>query len=171
MVLRMQSYPCRSHCLFPKVAKQRKGGKFAIAVSEPNPVTFSPTAVAPSDAAALTIQKVVDIESNKLRAMPASQRVWKTPEKARFSALLRSKSMSSSWQKKQQIRAQRETQKEIQRRLDEHSAAARKEEKRRLEQRKKARAENERKAMVVQEVSSKTVKKMSKKQQKSLMKV
>uniref|UniRef100_A0A1A8BY91 Coiled-coil domain-containing protein 86 n=1 Tax=Nothobranchius kadleci TaxID=1051664 RepID=A0A1A8BY91_NOTKA len=102
---------------------------------------------------------------------PKSGRVWKDRNKQRFSALVRDKPLSSSWEKKMQAKQEKELVKQFTVRLKEEKARKKEEKRKRREENLKRRQENERKAEIVQVIrNTSKIKRMKKKQLRKIEK-
>ncbi|XP_076150770.1 coiled-coil domain-containing protein 86 [Alosa pseudoharengus] len=102
---------------------------------------------------------------------PKSGRVWKDRNKQRFSALLRDKPLCTSWEKKMEVRREKELVKKYHQQLKEEKAREKQEKRRRREENLKRRAENERKAEIVQVIrNTAKIKRMKKKQLRKIEK-
>ncbi|XP_034044706.1 coiled-coil domain-containing protein 86 [Thalassophryne amazonica] len=102
---------------------------------------------------------------------PKSGRVWKNRNKQRFSAVVRDKSLCSSWEKKMAAKREKELVKKYALQLKEEQARKEEEKKKRREDNLKRRAENERKAEIVQVIrNTAKIKRMKKKQLRKIEK-
>ncbi|XP_030643830.1 coiled-coil domain-containing protein 86 isoform X2 [Chanos chanos] len=102
---------------------------------------------------------------------PKSGRIWKDRNKQRFSALLRDKPLRTSWEKKMEVRREKELLKKYQQKLNEEKAREKEEKKRRRAENIKRRAENERKAEIVQVIrNTAKIKRIKKKQLRKIEK-
>ncbi|KAF7666263.1 hypothetical protein LDENG_00112870 [Lucifuga dentata] len=102
---------------------------------------------------------------------PKSGRVWKDRNKQRFSAMVRDKSLCSSWDKKMQAKREKELVKSYSLQLKEEKARQKEEKRKRREENLKRRTENERKAEIVQVIRNTTkIKRMKKKQLRKIEK-
>uniref|UniRef100_A0A1A7WW00 Coiled-coil domain-containing protein 86 n=1 Tax=Iconisemion striatum TaxID=60296 RepID=A0A1A7WW00_9TELE len=102
---------------------------------------------------------------------PKSGRVWKDRNKQRFSALVRDKPLSSSWEKKMQAKREKDLVKQFTVRLKEEKAQKKEEKRKRREDNLKRRQENERKAEIVQVIrNTSKIKRMKKKQLRKIEK-
>ncbi|XP_029010447.1 coiled-coil domain-containing protein 86 [Betta splendens] len=95
---------------------------------------------------------------------PKSGRVWKDRNKKRFSALVRDKTLCTSWQKKMEAKREKDLVKQYCSQLKEEKARQKEEKRKRTEENLKRRAENERKAEIVQVIrNTAKIKRMKKK--------
>jgi len=102
---------------------------------------------------------------------PKSGRVWKDRNKQRFSALLRDKPLCTSWEKKMEVRREKDLVKKYHLQLKEDKAREKQEKRKRREETLKRRAENERKAEIVQVIrNTSKIKRMKKKQLRKIEK-
>jgi len=100
-----------------------------------------------------------------------SGRGWKAKQAARSSAVAKSR-VSTSWEKKMALKAEKKAFQVRKEQLKERVKANKRESRRLAEERKKKKEENEMKSMVVQRITNpRTVKKMSKKQRDKLVTV
>ncbi|KAM8807355.1 coiled-coil domain-containing protein 86 [Eudromia elegans] len=99
------------------------------------------------------------------RGRPKSGRVWKDPNKKRFSHMVQDKPLRTSWQRKMLERRERRLVKELARQLQEGKQKEREEKKRRREENLKRRLANERKAEIVQVIRNPLKLKRAKKKQ------
>ncbi|XP_029297603.1 LOW QUALITY PROTEIN: coiled-coil domain-containing protein 86 [Cottoperca gobio] len=102
---------------------------------------------------------------------PASGRVWKDRNKQRFSALLRDKPLCSSWEKKMEVKREKDQMKKYTLQLKEDKTKQKEEKRKRREDNLKRRAENERKSEIVQVIrNTAKIKRMKKKQLRKIEK-
>ncbi|XP_061102651.1 coiled-coil domain-containing protein 86 [Conger conger] len=102
---------------------------------------------------------------------PKSGRIWKDRNKHRFSALLRGKTLRSSWETKMEAKREKELVNKFSLQLKEEKAREKEEKRKRREETLKRREENERKAEVVQVIRNTTkIKRMKKKQLRKIEK-
>ncbi|TMS22798.1 Coiled-coil domain-containing protein 86 [Larimichthys crocea] len=102
---------------------------------------------------------------------PKSGRVWKNRNKQRFSAVVRDKSLCSSWEKKMAAKRDKDLVKQYSSQLKEEKAKQKEEKRKRREENLKRRAENERKSEIVQVIKNTTkIKRMKKKQLRKIEK-
>ncbi|TKS68279.1 Coiled-coil domain-containing protein 86 [Collichthys lucidus] len=102
---------------------------------------------------------------------PKSGRVWKNRNKQRFSAVVRDKSLCSSWEKKMAAKRDKDLVKQYASQLKEEKAKQKEDKRKRREENLKRRAENERKSEIVQVIRNTTkIKRMKKKQLRKIEK-
>lgn len=102
---------------------------------------------------------------------PKSGRVWKDRNKQRFSAVLKDKPLRTSWEKKMEVKREKELVKKYHQQLKEEKAREKQEKRQRREENLKRRAENERKAEIVQVIrNTAKIKRMKKKQLRKIEK-
>ncbi|XP_054027822.1 coiled-coil domain-containing protein 86 [Dryobates pubescens] len=99
------------------------------------------------------------------RGRPKSGRVWKDPDKKRFSHMIQDKALRSSWARKMKERQEKKLVQDLARQLQEGKQREREEKKRRREENIKRRLENERKAEIVQVIRNPLKLKRAKKKQ------
>ncbi|XP_068004711.1 coiled-coil domain-containing protein 86 [Melanerpes formicivorus] len=99
------------------------------------------------------------------RGRPKSGRVWKDPDKKRFSHMIQDKALRSSWARKMKERQEKKLVQDLARQLQEGKQREREEKKRRREENLKRRLENERKAEIVQVIRNPLKLKRAKKKQ------
>ncbi|KAG8014748.1 Coiled-coil domain-containing protein 86 [Nibea albiflora] len=102
---------------------------------------------------------------------PKSGRVWKNRNKQRFSAVVRDKSLCSSWEKKMAAKREKDLVKQYSSQLRDEKAKQKEEKRKRREENLKRRAENERKSEIVQVIKNTAkIKRMKKKQLRKIEK-
>ncbi|XP_028668201.1 coiled-coil domain-containing protein 86 [Erpetoichthys calabaricus] len=102
---------------------------------------------------------------------PKSGRVWKDRTKKRFSSMLKSKSLCTSWEKKMQEKQEKKMMKHFARQLQEDKAKEKEAKRLRREENLKRKAENELKSEIVQVIHNPAkIKRMKKKQLRQIEK-
>ncbi|CAK6958508.1 coiled-coil domain-containing protein 86 [Scomber scombrus] len=102
---------------------------------------------------------------------PKSGRVWKDRSKQRFSAVVRDKSVCSSWEKKMEAKREKDLVKQYCLQLKDEKAKQKEDKRKRREDNLKRRAENERKSEIVQVIrNTAKIKRMKKKQLRKIEK-
>lgn len=105
------------------------------------------------------------------KGRPQSGRVWKDGSKKRFSQMVQSKPLRTSWQQKMKERQERKLAKDFARHLEEEKEKRQQEKKQRRAENLKRRLENERRAEVVQVIRNPAkLKRAKKKQLRSIQK-
>lgn len=102
---------------------------------------------------------------------PKSGRIWKDRNKQRFSALLRDKPLRTSWEKKMEVKREKQLVKQYHQQLKDEQTREKEDKKKRRAETLKRRAENERKAEIVQVIKNTAkIKRMKKKQLRKIEK-
>lgn len=102
---------------------------------------------------------------------PKSGRVWKDRNKQRFSALVRDKSLCTSWEKKMEAKQEKQRVKKYALQLKQDKAKEKEDKRLRTEETLRRRAENERKSEIVQVIrNTSKIKRMKKKQLRKIEK-
>jgi rRNA-processing protein CGR1 len=120
------------------------------------------------DASPVKLGQIKRPRLNTVGVGKASGRTWKAP--AQRASSTKSRTLSSSWEKKMKIKAERDAYNSMKRQAKEARSTRLREARERKEQAEKRKEENRKKSVVVQKLSTETAKRMmkSKKQRKKL---
>ncbi|XP_029431177.1 coiled-coil domain-containing protein 86 [Rhinatrema bivittatum] len=99
------------------------------------------------------------------RGRPKSGRIWKDPNKKRFSAMVKDRPLRTSWEQKMKARQEKRLMKDFAQHLQAEKQRQKEEKKQRRQENLKRRLENERKAEIVQVIRNPSRLKRAKKKQ------